>query len=146
MPVIKPHGDASRYQPIVKAAFVRRKGEYGLRWPGAVYDGEAAKMKYTENLNSTAKLLNIKLDIKELPLYSPDEADAWLQEVKAAHMDGIIVLRPDRQEHAWPTAQKASETGIPLVVFSPLGTFSPETIRNRRRVRCWSLQVPLWKT
>ena len=122
IPVIKPHGEASRYQPVVKAAFVRRKGEYGLRWPGAVYDGEAAKKKYTENLNATAKLLNIKLEIKDLPLYSPAEADSWLQEAKAAQVDGIMVLLLDRQEHAWPTAQKASETGIPLVVFSPLGT------------------------
>jgi hypothetical protein len=122
IPVIKPFGQASRYEPVVKAAFVRRKGEYGLRWPGAVYDGEAARIKYTENLKATAASLNIKLEINDLPLYTPAEADVWLQEAKDARVDGILVLLLDRQEHAWPTARKASETGIPLVVFSPLGT------------------------
>ena len=70
IPVIKPHGEALHYQPIVKAAFVRRKGDYGLRWPGAVFDGEGAKRKYTEKLNATAKLLNIRLEIKETPRIS----------------------------------------------------------------------------
>jgi len=73
-------------------------------------------------LSATAKSLNIKLDIKDIPLYTPAEADAWLQEVKSARVDGMMVLLLDRQEHAWPTAQKAAETGIPTVIYSPLGS------------------------
>ena len=33
-------GPASRCVPTIKACFVRRKADYGMAWPGAVYDGE----------------------------------------------------------------------------------------------------------
>jgi hypothetical protein len=43
----------------------------------------------------------------------------------------------DRQEHAWPTAQKAAETGIPLIIYSPLGTsFTTNTINLAGRQGC----------
>ncbi len=41
-PPIRPCGPAAGYRPTLWAAFVRREGEYGMLWPGAVYDGEAA--------------------------------------------------------------------------------------------------------
>ena len=50
VPATRGYGVASGYVPVVKAAFVRRNEEYGMRWPGAVYDGEAARTKYTEEL------------------------------------------------------------------------------------------------
>lgn len=137
LPIIKPYGEASLYQPVVKAAFVRRKEEYGLRWPGAVFDGEAARKMYADKLLSTAKSLNIKLDIKDIPLYTPAEADTWLQEVRLANVDGLLVLLLDRQEHAWPTAQKATETGIPTVIYSPLGSsFTTNTAPLAEKTGC----------
>jgi len=120
VPVIKANGQASRYVPLVKAAFVRRKEDYGILWPGAVYDGEAARTKYTEQLTNTAKSLGVNLDLKDLPIYSLDEAGAWLKEAAARGVDGLMLVLLDRQMHAWPTAQKAAESGIPLVIFSPL--------------------------
>jgi hypothetical protein len=51
---VKPQGPAARYVPTIKACFVRRKGDYGMRWPGAVYDGETAAKKYTEQITATA--------------------------------------------------------------------------------------------
>ena len=99
---IKAYGPASQYVPTIKAAFVRRKGDYGMRWPGAVYNGEAAKHKYTAQLTDAAKTLGVKLDLRAEPIYSPAEADAWLAEAKDAKADGLVVLVLDRQEHAWP--------------------------------------------
>jgi len=121
-PLTRGFGPASGYAPIIKAAFVRRKGEYGMRWPGAVYDGEAAKTKYTEELKKAAGTLGLSLDIRDTPIYTPEEADMWLNEAKAGKIDGLFVLLLDRQDHAWPTARKSVETGIPTVIFSPLGT------------------------
>jgi len=127
---IRPCGPASKYVPTVKAAFVRRKEDYGMWWPGAVYDGKAARLRYTAKLKETAKALGIKLDLRQEPIYSLAEADAWCAEAKAAGVDGLIVMVHDRQKHAWPTARKAVETGIPTVIFSPLGTsFTTNTIR-----------------
>ena len=56
---VEPKGPAAGCVPTIKACFVRRKGDYGMRWPGAVYDGEAALKKYTRQIADTAKQLNL---------------------------------------------------------------------------------------
>ena len=52
---IRQCGPASKYVPTIKAAFVRRKEDYGMLWPGAVYDGKAAQQMYSEKMKSTAE-------------------------------------------------------------------------------------------
>ncbi|MHC4687730.1 MAG: hypothetical protein ACYTEW_26000, partial [Planctomycetota bacterium] len=118
----QPCGPASRYVPTIKAAFVRRREKYGMWWPGAVWDGDAAQRKYTSQMLQTAKTLGVKLDLRSEPIHSLEEADAWLAEAQAQQVDGLLVMVHDRQRHSWPTAYKAAETGIPTVVFSPVGT------------------------
>jgi len=137
IPNLNGYGQASGYVPKIKATFVRRKGEYGMRWPGAVYDGEAAMINYTEKLKQAAVELGFSLELRDTPLYNPDEADAWLKEAKESKSDGLLVLVHDRQEHSWPTAQKAAESGIPTVIFSPLGTsFTTNTINLADKPGC----------
>ena len=119
---IRPCGPAASYVPTLKAAFVRRKGEYGIKWPGAVYDGEATRTRYTAEMQGTAARLGVKLDLRPEPIHSLEEAKAWAAEAKAAGVDGLVVMVHDRQEHSWPSAHEAAATGIPTVVFSPLGT------------------------
>ena len=81
-------------------------------------------------MKETAKALGVKLDLRPEPIYSGAEADAWVQEAKTAGVDGLVVMVHDRQQHSWPTAHKAVESGIPTVIFSPLGTsFTTNTIR-----------------
>jgi len=127
---LKPCGPAATITPTLRAAFVRRKGEYGMRWPGAVYDGEAARAKYTRLIQDHAGRLGIKLDLRPEPIHSNQEADAWVAEAKAAGPDGLLVVLLDRQEHAWPTAAKAIDSGLPTVVYSPVGTsFTTNTVR-----------------
>lgn len=119
---IEPQGPAARCVPTVRACFVRREGDYGMRWPGKIYDGEAARKKYVDQLQAAAKRLNVKLDLQAKPLYSPQEADAWIAASAAAKPDGLLVVLLDRQEHAWPTAAKAIDTKLPTVIFSPVGS------------------------
>ena len=61
VPVPRPYGPASSYIPRINAAFVRRKENYGMWWPGAVYDGEEALKKYTYELNKAKKIWVSKL-------------------------------------------------------------------------------------
>ena len=65
--------------------------------------------------------LGMRIDLRPEPIYSATEADAWLSEAKAARPDGLLVILLDRQAHAWPTAVKAADSGIPSVVFAPIG-------------------------
>ena len=133
VPGLKPIqqcGPASKITPTFRATFVRRKEPYGMWWPGAVYDGEAARTKYTQIIQDTAKRLGMKLDLRPEPVHSKQEADAWVAEAKAANPDGLLVVLLDRQQHSWPTAGKAIDSGLPTVVYSPVGSsFTTNTIR-----------------
>jgi len=137
IPVIKAYGKASTYITKVQAAFVRREADYGMWWPGAVYDGEAAKKLYSDQLRETAKSLGVNLNLREKPIYSINEAEEWLKEAGSGGVDGLMLVLLDRQEHTWPTAQKASESGIPLVIFSPLGSsFTTNTVQLADKEGC----------
>jgi len=130
-------GAASTFVPRVRGCFVRREGEYGMRWPGAVWDREAARTSCIERLRTAARDLRVALDLTETPLHSAAEADAWLAEALEDRPDGLLVVLLDRQEHAWPTATKAADTGIPTVVFAPVGTaFTTNTAPLAERTGC----------
>jgi len=118
---IRPAGPASKYVPVVHAAFVRRKGEYGMRWPGAIYDGEAARAEVARKAAEAARELGIRLVLRPEPVYSKAEAAEWIAAAGAARADGLLVVLLDRQEHAWPTAALAADANIPTVVFAPVG-------------------------
>jgi len=134
---IEPKGPASKYVPKMKVTFVRREEEYGMRWPGAVYDGEAALRRYRNDIVIAAKELGMKIDIRSRPIYSEEEADAWVAEAKAEKPDGLLVVLLDRQEHSWPTAYKAVESEIPTIVFAPVGAaFTTNTWRVADQSGC----------
>ena len=131
---IRPAGPASKYVPRVQAAFVRRKGPYGMRWPGAIYDGKTAEVDYRRQAEAAASELGIDLEIREQPIHSNTEADAWISQARGQKPDGLLLLLLDRQEHTWPTVWKAVESGIPTVVFSPIGTaFTTNTAKLAHR-------------
>lgn len=117
-----PRGPASKYVPTVCATFVRRQEEYGLRWPGAIYDGEAAFRKYRQQLMEAGKKLGMKIALRPIPLYSEQEASEWVDQSQKGNPDGLLVMLLDRQEHSWPSAYRAVESGVPTVVFAPVGT------------------------
>lgn len=119
---IEPRGPGASYVPRVAAAFVRRQGEYGMRWPGAIYDGETALRDYRRQIEAAAAELGIEVSLRSAPIYSKEEAAQWVGSAKAQQPDGLFVALLDRQEHSWPTAALAAESGVPTVVFSPIGT------------------------
>ncbi|MEN6576297.1 MAG: hypothetical protein ABFD90_08140 [Phycisphaerales bacterium] len=126
---IRQCGPAAKYRPVLWAAFVRREGEYGILWPGAVYDGEAAREMYSAKMAETASRIGAGLNLRDEPIYSLAEADAWIAEAEAASVDGLVLVMLDRQQHAWPTARKVAESRIPSIIYSPLGSsFTTNTI------------------
>ncbi len=115
-------GPGARYIPRIAAAFVRRKEDYGILWPGAIYDGNAAIRDYRTRIEASVEKLGMKLALRPDPIFSAAEADAWLAESLQSKPDGLLVVLLDRQMHAWPTAEKAVGSKIPTVVFAPVGT------------------------
>lgn len=134
---IKPCGPASRYVPKLAVAFVRRQEDYGMRWPGAIYDGQAALANYRGQIETTARQLGMAATLRPEPIYSPAEADEWLARSKAAGCDALLVVLLDRQKHAWPTAVKAAQSGLTTIVFAPIGAaFTTNTAPLARRQGC----------
>ena len=131
-------GPGSKYTLTVKATFVRRKNpSFGTSWPGAVYDPVAAEKMYTEKIRKTAAGLGMKVEIRPEPIYSHSEADRWLKEAKESKPDGLFVVLLDRQQHSWPTAEKAVNTDIPTLIYSPVGTsMTPNTRNLSKRAGC----------
>lgn len=126
---IRQCGPASNYRPTIRTAFVRRQEDYGILWPGAIYDGEAARALYAARMVETASRLGAEFVLRDKPLYSLAEADAWIADAEAANADGLVLVLLDRQQHAWPTAKKVAQSRIPSIVYSPLGTsFTTNTI------------------
>jgi len=134
---IRPCGPASKYVPTIEAAFVRRKAEYGMLWPGAVYDGKAALKMYSDKMTSTAKKLGAGLALRSEPLYSLAEAESWIAKAEAKNVDGLMLVMLDRQEHSWPSAQKVAQSDISSIIYSPLGTsFTTNTINLAETPGC----------
>jgi hypothetical protein len=80
----------------------------------------------------------VKLDLRPVPIYSNQEADAWITEATRTELDGLLMVLLDRQEHAWPTANKAIDTQIPTVIFSPIGSsFTTNTAVPSKRTGCF---------
>jgi len=135
---IAPAGPASKYTPTIQVAFVRRKENYGMWWPGAIYDGDAALQNYRRQIETTAKQLGVGLRMRPVPIYSASEADQWVAEAKALRPDGLLVVLLDRQEHSWPTAYKAIDSKIATVVFAPVGAaFTTNTASLAKRSGCF---------
>jgi len=100
-----------------------------MLWPGAVYDGEAARALYAAKMAETTGRIGAGLNLRDKPIYSLAEADAWIAEAEAAGVDGLVLVMLDRQQHAWPTVRRAAESRIPSIVYSPLGSsFTTNTI------------------
>ena len=134
---IKQCGPGSRYASTIAATFVRRAGEYGMRWPGAVYNGKATEEIYREKLRRAAGQLGIRFNLRPSPIHSLAEAKAWAAQAKEAGADGLMVMVHDRQEHSWPTVHEAVKTGLPTVAYSPLGTsFTTNTIHLAETPGC----------
>ncbi len=127
-PIVQ-QGPASTYVPTIRAAFVRRKEEYGMLWPGAVYDGQTARKMYSAQLAETASKLGARLELRPEPIYSLVDGQAWVAEAEAAKVDGLMLVMLDRQQHAWPTAKTVVGSDIPSIIYSPLGSsFTTNTI------------------
>ena len=88
-------------------------------------------------MTETAQALGVKFELRPKPIYSSAEADAWLADAKTAGVDGLMLVLMDRQQHTWPTAYKAVDTGIPTVIFSPVGTsFTTNTAPLAKKPGC----------
>ena len=114
-------GSGHKAAPRMKAVFVRRKEEYDFFWPGQGYDGEAARQDYSDKIVQAAHETGVDLVLQGQIIHSIEQANEFAAGLSEQNFDAALVVLLDRQKHAWPTAHRVAEMGIPTIVFAPIG-------------------------
>jgi hypothetical protein len=112
-----------RPRPEVRmaATFLEMPRPYWLGWPGTTYDLDARQKEYRSLLEKSSRHLGVKMDLVAEPLHDDAGVAAWIAEVKTDQPHGLLVMLQHMSCWDW-TERVAKETGIPLIVFAPVGT------------------------
>jgi len=127
-------------KPRIQAVFARPKVErYWMGWPGAAYDIAARQRQYTEILTSAAQKFGVQLDVRSEPLDSDNAVSAYLEQLKKAPPDGLIVTCMCLHHGAsgsWPHVNNIAKNRgkIPTIVFSPMGTSFTGHLQGTRNI------------
>jgi hypothetical protein len=114
---------ALRPKPTVnlEAAVLQQPTPYWLGWPGTTYDLKGHQKEYLDKLKDSSKKLAITLNLAEKPIEDEAGMTALLQRVKDRKPDALMVII--QHMNCWGWAERlAQEAGVPLLVFSPIGT------------------------
>jgi hypothetical protein len=122
-----------RLKVRVAAAILRLPPPYWLGWPGASYDLEGHQKEYLGKLSESGHKLGIGLDIESQPVQDMAGVTALLKRVKERPPHGLLVILQHRA--CWGRVERlVQEAGVPLLVFSPIGTsFSSDVLDISRR-------------
>ncbi|MFH1740309.1 MAG: hypothetical protein ABIH23_14975 [bacterium] len=123
-----------RPKPRVRiySAVVRQKPPYWLGWPGTAYDLEGHRKEYAETFAKSAKRVGVELLEEEAPLESDDAVTRYVNIIKAEKPDAVLVSIQHLSYWRW--ADDISQTGIPTIIFAPIGTaFTQQVLEISRR-------------
>ena len=115
-------------KPLVKAVFVRPNvKEYWMGWPGAAYNIQQQQAQYTKILENAAKKFDVNLDIIAEPLHDANIVNTFLENLKKAPPDGLLVVSMCLHHTGFDSWGKTNNIAknrgdIPTIVFSPMGT------------------------
>ena len=127
-------------KPLIQVVFARPKVErYWMGWPGAAYDIKARQRQYTEILTSAAKKFGVRLDVRSEPLDSDNAVSAYLEQLKKAPPDGLVVTcmcLHYSTSSSWPHVNSIAKNrgNIPTIVFSPMGTSFTSHLQGTRNI------------
>jgi hypothetical protein len=105
----------------IAACFLEQPRPYWLGWPGTTYDLDGHQKEYSSLLNQSAGRLGVKVGLEPKPIGTEAELTAWINKIKAEPPHALLVMLQHMQCWGWVT-QLSKQTGLPLVVFAPVGT------------------------
>jgi hypothetical protein len=94
---------------------------YDFSWPGGAYDGEAAQSRYTRQILDAGRELGMNIAMEPQALHDKTAARKFLDGLQRHRPDGVLLVLLDRHGVAWPTANELADTGIPSIIFAPVG-------------------------
>jgi len=105
----------------VEAAFFEQPRPYWLGWPGTTYDLDAHQKEYGSELEASCKRLGISLRGPGKPIHDEAGLNALISGIKERKPHGVLVILQHMQCWGWAN-RVANEAGVPLIIFSPVGT------------------------
>lgn len=123
-----------RPKPDVRicGAIVRRPPPYWLGWPGTSYDLEGHKKHYDRAFENAAKKVGVTWEQTEPALETDAAVDAFAARMAAEKPDAVLLHLQHLDVWAW--AEKIANTGVPTIVFAPIGTaFTGHVLRISRK-------------
>lgn len=120
-----------RPQANVLAAFVRIKPPYWLGWPGTSYDLPRFEREYTAALVQAAARLGVTLDLSAAQIEDAPGLQAFVERVRTEQPHGVVLLL--QHMNGWSDAQAIAASGVPTIVFAPVGTAFTGHVREFSR-------------
>jgi hypothetical protein len=125
----KPSGtdfiDAAKLRPCpdvrIAATFLEMPRPYWLGWPGTTYNLDKHQKEYSALLAQSAQRLGVKVGLEAKPIDSEATLNTWIAKLQAEKPHGVLVMLQHMGCWSW-VAPIAKKTGIPLIVFAPVGT------------------------
>jgi hypothetical protein len=105
----------------VDAAILEQPRPYWLGLPGTTYNLDQRQREYRGQLAGSCKRLAIELHEEDKPIEDEAAFTAFLNSVRERKPDGVLVILQHMNCWAWVN-RLAKEAGVPLIVFSPIGT------------------------
>src|SRR5664279_2227416 len=117
--------DPTRLRPKPKvrldAAILQQPRPYWLGWPGTTYNLDQRQKEYRGQLAASCRRLAIDLHEEDKPIEDEAAMTAFLKAVRERKPDGLLVILQHMNCWSWVN-RLANEAGIPIIVFSPIGT------------------------
>lgn len=105
--------------PDVQVAYLRPKEKYWLGWPGTAWNVQEFTAKSRGQVEQFAKQLKVQVAFAPEPLYDEAAVDGFIAKIKETQPKGLLLFPLHMNQ--WKMADKIAQSGIPTVIFAPLG-------------------------
>ncbi len=129
--------DPTRLRPnpqiCLAGAFFEMPRPYWLGWPGTTYELDKRQKEYRALLGQSAQKLGLKAALEASPINSDDGVTAWINQLKDTKPHAVLIIL--QHLATWNRVEKvAKETGLPTIVFAPVGTAFTAHIGKASRI------------
>jgi hypothetical protein len=125
-------GQPTGRKPVIHAVFVRPKKTPIVSWPGGQTDVAAMQALFARTLADAAAKLDVRLETRSEPLENKEAINGYLDQIKKAPPDGLIVGAMELTLWADVHHLVQNRGEIPTVVYSNMTAFTGHMRATRK--------------
>jgi len=133
--------EAPADRPTVGVVFIRPKtsdperlGERPIiSWPGGQFDIKAGEALHKKVLREAAERLGVRLQVRDEPLASVAEIDAYIEGLKKTPPAGLFIVAMELFRWNLVDHLVTNRGDIPAIVYSPMGSSFTQHLKTARR-------------